>query len=72
MESFATFQAEVSYRHGLAMRVQGAYKLVKHWYRLLTEVGDSISLETFMARLDEDLSHLIKLKMSLVTAGRLE
>lgn len=54
------------------MGVQGAYKLVKHWYRLLTEVGDSTSLETFMARLDEDPSHLIKLKMSLVTAGRLE
>jgi len=33
------------------------------------EVGDALSLETFKARLDQALSNLIQLKMSLLKAG---
>jgi len=44
-------------------------RVVKHWRRLPREVGDAPSLETFKARLDGALSHLVWLKMSLLTAG---
>jgi len=43
--------------------------VVKHWHRLLREVVDAPSLETFQARLDGALSNLIWWKMSLLTAG---
>ena len=46
-------------------------RVVKHWPRLLREVVDAPSLETFQARLDGALSSLIQLKMSLLTAGGL-
>jgi len=45
--------------------------LVRPWHRLLREVVDVTSLEKFKARLDGALSNLIKLKMSLLTAGEL-
>ena len=47
-------------------------RVVKHWERLPREVVGAPSLETFKARLDGALSNLIKLKMSLLTAGRLD
>jgi len=43
--------------------------VVKHWNGLPREVVDAPSLETFRARLDEALSNLMVLKMSLLTAG---
>jgi len=43
-------------------------RVVKPWHRLPREVVDAPSLETFKARLDEALSNLIQLKMSLLTA----
>jgi len=47
-------------------------RVVEHWDRLPREVVDAPSLETFKARLDGALSSLIiKLKMSLFTAGGL-
>jgi len=45
-------------------------RVVKPWYRLPREVVHAPSLETFKIRLDEALSNLIWLKMSLLTAGR--
>jgi len=45
-------------------------RVVRPWPRLPREVVDAPSLETFKARLDEALSNLIQLKMSLLTAGR--
>jgi len=47
-------------------------RVVKHWHRLPREVGDVPSLETLKARLDGALSNLIWLKMSLLTAGKLD
>jgi len=44
-------------------------RVVKHWPRLLREVVDAPSLETFKARLDGTVSNLIRLKLSLLTAG---
>jgi len=44
-------------------------RVVKHWHRLPREVVDAPSLETFKARLDEALSNLVYLKMSLLTSG---
>jgi len=44
-------------------------RMVKQWHRLPREVVDASSLETFKSRLDEALSSLIWLKMSLLTAG---
>jgi len=46
-------------------------RVVKHWHWFPREVVDAPSLETFKARLDGALSNLIKLKMSLLTAGGL-
>ena len=46
-------------------------RVVKPWHRLLREVGDAPSLETFQVRLDGALSTLSQLKMSLLTAGGL-
>jgi len=42
--------------------------VVKHWNKLLMEVVEAPSLETFKARLDGALSNLVWLKMSLLTA----
>jgi len=47
-------------------------RVVKHRHRSPREVGDASSLETFKVRLDEALSNLIKLKMSLHAAGGLD
>ena len=47
-------------------------KVVRHWNRLPREVVDDPSLETFKVRLDEALSNLIQLKMSLLIAGGLD
>jgi len=44
-------------------------RVVKHWNRMPREVVEAPSLETFKARLDGPLSNLVKLKMSLLTAG---
>jgi len=44
-------------------------RVVKPWTRLPREVVDGPSLGTFQARLDRALSNLIRLKMSLLTAG---
>ena len=46
--------------------------MVKRWNRLPREVVDAPTLETFKVRLDGTLSNLIQLKMSLLTAGRLD
>jgi len=46
--------------------------VVKHWNRLPRAVADVPSLETFKVRLDGALSHLIQLKMSLLTAVGLQ
>lgn len=45
--------------------------VVKHKNRLPREL-DALSLEIFMVRLDRALCNLIKLKLSLQMAGRLE
>ncbi len=47
-------------------------RVVEHWNRLPREVVDAPSLETFKARLDEALSNLIWLGMSLLLAGGLD
>jgi len=47
-------------------------RVLKHWHRLPREVTDTPSLETFKVRLDRALSHLIWLKMYLLTAGGLD
>ncbi|KAK4826189.1 hypothetical protein QYF61_006133 [Mycteria americana] len=47
-------------------------RVVKHWTWLPREVVDAPSLETFKVRLDEALSNLIELKMSLCIAGGLD
>jgi len=47
-------------------------RVVKHWQKLPREVVDAPSLETLKVRLDGALNNLIKLKMSLLTAGELE
>jgi len=45
-------------------------RVVKRWHRLLREVVDAPSLETFQARLDGAPSNLIELEMSqLITGG---
>jgi len=46
-------------------------KVLKHCNGLLREVVDDPSLGTFKVRLDEALSNLTELKMSLLTAGGL-
>jgi len=47
-------------------------RVVRHWRRFPREVVDAPSLETLKARLDEALSSLIQLEMSLLTAGRVD
>jgi len=47
-------------------------KMVEHRHRLPREVVDAPSLETLKARLDEALSNLVYLKMSLVIAWGLD
>jgi len=47
-------------------------RVVKHWHWFPREVVDAPPLETFKVRLDGALSNLIQLKMSLLTAGRLD
>jgi len=44
-------------------------KVVRLWHRLPRKVGGAPSLETFKARLDGALSHLIQLKISFLIAG---
>jgi len=46
--------------------------VVRHWDRLSREVVDAPSLEMFKARLDRALNNLIRLKMSLLSAGGLD
>jgi len=46
-------------------------RVVKHWNRLPREVVEASSPEMLKVRLDGALSNLIKLKMSLFTAGGL-
>ena len=46
-------------------------RVVKAWPKLPREVVDAPSLETLKARLDEALSNLVWLKMSLLIAGGL-
>ncbi|KAK4833003.1 hypothetical protein QYF61_027027 [Mycteria americana] len=48
-----------------------AMRVVNHWHRLPREVVDAPSLETPKVRLDEALSNLISLKMSLLIAAEL-
>jgi len=47
-------------------------RVVKPWQRLPTEVVEALSLETFKVRLDQALTNLFRLKMSLLTAGGLD
>jgi len=58
-------------RHLAVRKILFTVRVVKHWDGLRREVVDVPSLETFKARLDGALSNLIRLKMSLLTAGRL-
>ena len=46
-------------------------RVVKHRHRLPREVADAPSLETSKARSDGALSNLLRLQMSLLTAGGL-
>jgi len=46
--------------------------MVRPWPRLPREVVDAPSLETFKAMLNGALSNMIKLKLSLLIAGRLD
>jgi len=55
-------------RRDLLLKLKRA---VKHWNRLLRDVVEAPSLETFKARLDGALSNLVWLKLSLLTAGGL-
>ena len=45
---------------------------VRHWNRLLRDVMDAPSLETFKARLDQALGNLIELWMPMSIAGELD
>jgi len=46
--------------------------VVRHWHRLPRESVDAPSLAVFRARLDGALANLVKWKVSLPVAGRLE
>jgi len=46
--------------------------VVTYWNRLPKEVVDAPSLETFKIRLDEALSNLIQLNMSLLSVAGLD
>jgi len=46
-------------------------RVVKHWNSMPRKLVAGQLLETFKVRLDEVLSNLIKLKLSLLTAGGL-
>lgn len=45
---------------------------MKPWHRLLREVVDALSLETFKVKLDEALRKLILLKKSLLITVELD
>ena len=47
-------------------------RVVRHWHRLPRESVDAPSLAVFRARLDGALANLVKWKVSLPVAGRLE
>ena len=47
-------------------------RLVRQWNRLPRGVAGASSLETFKARLDQALSNLMELRMSLLIAGELQ
>ena len=47
-------------------------RVVRHWHRLPRDVVDAPSLESFKARLDQDLGNLIYLCMSPFIAGKLD
>lgn len=47
-------------------------RVVRHWNRFPREAVDASSLEVLKDRLDGTLSNLIKWKISLSTAGRLD
>lgn len=47
-------------------------RVVKHWHRLLKEVVDAPSLETFKVGLDGALRKLNLLKISLLIAVQLD
>ena len=47
-------------------------RVVRHWNRLLRDVMDAPSLETFKARLDQALGNLIELWMPMSIAGELD
>jgi len=50
------------------MRLWNTVRVVRHWHRLLSDVVDAPSMETFKARLDQALGSLMELCMSLLTA----
>jgi len=47
-------------------------KVVRHWNRLLREVVDAPSLETFKAKVDQALDNLTETWTSLFSAGQLD
>ena len=47
-------------------------RVVRHWNRLPRDVMDALSLQNFKARLDQALSNLLQLWMSLFMAGELD
>jgi len=47
-------------------------RVMRHWNKLPREVANPPSPETFKARLDQALSNLIYLCMSLFNAGELD
>ena len=47
-------------------------RVVRHWNRLPRDVMDAPSLQNFKARLDQALSNLLQLWMSLFMAGELD
>jgi len=45
---------------------------MRHWNRLLREVVDTLTLETFKIRLEEALSTLMEMQVSLFITGELD
>ena len=50
------------------MRLWNTVRVVRHWHRLLSDVVDAPSMETFKARLDQALGSLMELCVSLLIA----